>query len=57
MQKNLINYELLISKDWPLPSDFYAHKKLLRELKEKNIINYDEKFDLLITKTEIFCCG
>ena len=57
MQKNSINYELLISKDWPLPNEFNVHKKLLKDLKEKNIINYNEKFDLLIVKTEIFCCS
>ncbi len=57
MEKNLINYKILTFQDWPLPKELYAHKKLLRSLKNKNIINFDEKFDLLTTKTEIFCCN
>ena len=56
MEKNSIEYKKMYSQDWPLPKQFYKHKKLLLNLKKKNIIEFEEKFGFLITKTEIYCC-
>ena len=56
MEKNSIKYKKMYSQDWPLPKHFYKHKKLLLNLKKKNIIEFEEKFGFLITKTEIYCC-
>jgi len=54
--KNKIQYKILAEKDWPLPRELYKYKKILYKLKNKKIINFEEKFGLLTTKTEIICC-
>lgn len=56
MKKNLIKYNLLESKIWPLPKSLYKHEKLLSQLKAQKIIDYEKKFNILTTKTEIFVC-
>ena len=56
MKKQSIKYKMIASQDWPLPKELYKRKVLLNKLKKKNIINYDERFNILITNTEIFCC-
>jgi 23S rRNA U2552 (ribose-2'-O)-methylase RlmE/FtsJ len=56
MKKKSIMYKKLYSQDWPLPKQFYKHKKFLLNLKKKNIIEFEEKFGFLTTKTEIYCC-
>jgi methylase of polypeptide subunit release factors len=56
MKKNSIKYKLLDSKIWPLPKTLYKHEKLLNQLKAKEIIDYEKKFNILTTKTEIFVC-
>jgi len=56
MKKNFIKYKLLDSKIWPLPKSLYKHEKLLSQLKAKKIIDYEKKFNILTTKTEIFVC-
>ena len=56
MKKNSIKYKLLDSKIWPLPKVLYKHEKLLSQLKAKKIIEYEKKFNILTTKTEIFVC-
>jgi release factor glutamine methyltransferase len=56
MKKNLIKYKLLDSKIWPLPKSLHKHEKLLSQLKAKKIIDYEKKFNILTTKTEIFVC-
>ena len=56
MKKKSIKNKKMYSQDWPLPKQFYRHKKLLLNLKKKNIIKFEEKFGFLTTKTEIYCC-
>lgn len=56
MKKKSIMYKKLYSQDWPLPKQFYKHRKFLINLKKKNIIEFEEKFGFLTTKTEIYCC-
>ena len=56
LKKEKINYVILEKKTWPLPSIFKKHKKKLFKLKKQNIINYEEKFGLMYTSTEIFYC-
>ncbi len=56
MKKKSIKFKKMYSQDWPLPKQFYRHKKLLLNLKKKNIIKFEEKFGFLTTKTEIYCC-
>jgi len=57
LKKNQINYKVLICKNWPLSSKVAKNIKLLRSLKKKGLINFEEKFNLLIAQTEIFCCN
>jgi precorrin-6B methylase 2 len=56
IKKNNIKYKIIIEKQWPLPKELYKYKKILYKLKNKKIINFDEKFGLLTTKTEIIYC-
>ena len=56
MNKKSIKYKILKSQTWPLPKDLHKHIKFLKSLKKKNIINFDEKFNFLTTKTEILVC-
>tara|TARA_B100001057_G_scaffold501098_1_gene620516 strand:- start:17517 stop:18233 length:717 start_codon:yes stop_codon:yes gene_type:complete len=56
MNKKSIKFKKIYSQDWPLPKQFYRHKKLLLNLKKKNMIEFQEKFGFLITKTEIYYC-
>ncbi len=56
MKKNSIKHKILLSQDWPLPKKFYSYKTTLLKLKRKNIIDFENKFGFLTTKTEIYCC-
>ena len=56
LKKEKINYVILYKKTWPLPSMLKKHQKILYKLKKQNIINYEEKFGLMYTSTEIFYC-
>lgn len=56
LKREKIKYKILIKKSWPLPNKLRKHHKILYELKKQNIINYDEKFNLMHTTTEIFYC-
>jgi methylase of polypeptide subunit release factors len=57
LKKNKISHKVLLSKEWPLPSKLNKNIEFLRYLKKKNLINFEEKFNLIIGKTEIFCCS
>ena len=56
IKKNSIEYKLLTYQSWPLPKELYKHLKLLNLLKKKYIIDFEKKFNILTTKTEIFVC-
>jgi SAM-dependent methyltransferase len=54
LEKNKINYKILVKKEWPLPKDLVKHQNILKKLKMEKKINYYEKFSILFTTTEIF---
>ena len=56
LKKQNIKYKIINKKDWALPANLLKHLQLLKKLKKKKLINYDEKFGILFTTTEIFCC-
>lgn len=41
-------------KTWPMPKEFYKHKKLLYKLKNNNSIDFNERFGILTFTTEIY---
>jgi len=52
--KNKIKFEILLREDWPLPSSLVTkYRKTLAKMKKNKIINYEEKFGMLIAYTEI----
>ncbi len=56
LRKEKIIYKILDKQMWPLPKNLNNKKNFLRNLKKKNIINFEEKFGIMFTSTEIFCC-
>lgn len=48
--------ELINSQSWMLPNDMLAHKESLCLLKNKGMIEYEEKFGAIICWTKIYCC-
>jgi len=48
------NTKKIISREWPLPNDLYDKRSILDELKSKKIISFEEKFGMLVAKTEIW---
>lgn len=56
LKKEKIRYRILDKKEWPLPQSMLKHRSFLKKLKKKRLINYDEKFGIIFTTTEIFCC-
>ena len=55
-KKNKIDYQILDKIEWPLPKNLLQHQDLLKKYKKDKIINYNEKFGMLFTTTEIFYC-
>ena len=41
-------------KKWPMPKEFYKHKKLLTRLKKNKSIDFEERFGILTFTTEIY---
>jgi methylase of polypeptide subunit release factors len=56
LKKNKINYKILDKIDWPLPKNLLQHQDLLKKYKKDKIINFNERFGMLFTTTEIFYC-
>ena len=56
LKKNKIDYKILDKIEWPLPKNLLQHQDLLKKLKKDKIINYNEKFGMFFTTTEIFYC-
>jgi len=54
LDKNFKSTRKIISREWPLPPDLYEKKDILFELKSKNIISFQERFGMLVAKTEIW---
>ena len=46
--------ERLLRKTWPLPDEMKEHIDLLRSLKEKGHIHFEEKFGMLLWHTDIY---
>lgn len=46
--------ELLKRDEWPIPHEMKNHISILKDLKRKDMIDYDEKFGMLIGYTEVY---
>lgn len=46
--------EKAVHQTWRLPPEMSQHLSLLRELKQENLIDFEEKFGLVLCWTEIF---
>ena len=53
LKKNKIKYRVLLDKKWPMPKSFSNHINLLKKLKSKKYINFEEQFGMIIAKTKI----
>ena len=42
------------SKSWPLPKEMHKHRKKINELNKKKLIFIEEKYGLIIFKTDIY---
>ena len=54
LKKSFKNYKKLKSQIWPLPENMYNSLKILKVLKQKNIINFENKLGILTFKTDIY---
>ena len=55
LNKNgIILFPIISSQIWPLPKSMYKNINLLRKLKKKNIIYFEDKFGILTFKTSIY---
>jgi ribosomal protein L11 methylase PrmA len=46
--------EVLHREDWPLPDAMYEHRSVLDEMREAGLIEFTEKFGMLLWSTEIY---
>ena len=46
--------ELLKRDEWPVPPEMKNHISLLKDLKKDHLIDYEEKFGMLIGYTEVY---
>jgi hypothetical protein len=53
-QKEFDNVVKLSRKEWVMPEELTGHVDKLRELKGKNIIDYDDKFGMFVWYTDIY---
>lgn len=53
-QRNFKNLERLIHTEWPLPDEMKKHTDKLMSLKEKGLIDFTEKFGMVIWYTDIY---
>ncbi len=54
LKKNFKYYKKVDSKVWPMPIQMSKNLKLLKKLKKKQTINYQEKLGMLTFKTDIY---
>ena len=47
-------HKLLLSKEWPLPPELLGMKKRLFELREQGLVDFKEKYGLLVGYTEVY---
>jgi release factor glutamine methyltransferase len=52
--KNFTNVKLIEKNEWPLPNEMLRHLKLLEDLKEKQLINFNVKFGMIIAETSTY---
>ena len=45
--------KIILEKKWPLPKSMMKYIKLLKQLKSKKYINYEEQFGLAVASTKI----
>ena len=53
-QNEFDNVVRLSRKEWVMPKELASHLEELKELKNKSIIDYNEKFGMLIWYTDIY---
>ena len=53
-KKNFKFIKKLSTKKWPLPKEMYKHKKKIDKLRKDKLIFIEEKFGLMIFKTDIY---
>jgi hypothetical protein len=53
-QKEFDNVVKLSRREWIMPKELTSHPEELKKLKNKNIIDYKEKFGMLIWYTDIY---
>jgi len=44
----------LVHKEWPLPKQMYAHRALLNKLKNEGLIQFTEKFGMVLWHTDVY---
>ena len=54
LKKKFKKYKKINSQAWPMPKEMYNHSSLLKKLKKKGIINYENKLGILVFKTDIY---
>ena len=52
--KHFRSVELLKRDEWPIPPEMKNHISKLKDLKREGMIDYDEKFGMLIGYTEVY---
>ena len=52
--KHFKSVELIKKDEWPIPSEMKNHMSKLNELKKDNMIDFDEKFGILVGYTEVY---
>ncbi len=55
LKMNNIKYKIILEKKWPIPKSMMKYIKLLKKLKSKKYINYEEQFGLVVASTKIIC--
>ncbi len=49
--------EKLIRKEWPLPKELINHKELIIELQKRELIEFEERFGMILCYTEVYCAS
>ena len=56
IKKNFKKSKIVKSEKWFLPNEMLRYKTLLKKLKEKKKVNFEEKFGKIICETSIIIC-
>jgi len=51
---NFANIRMIARQEWPLPNELKNKMPQLRELKQQGLINFEEKFGMVLCYTEIY---